>query len=174
MNFIIIGSVFGFFVGLLSNFFSCVTLQRQACLQTGVGHYLLYMSIINQITLGFLTARLVHLSIIITDPEPFSMINNVLCKLLNYFLVCLTRISYWFTSFVSLERVYTVIFLNNQWFKKPYVARRLIALTLLVISNFLSNNVGIHSSNYFDYSFNLAIDNQYLFDNDNHLESHQD
>ena len=133
VNLIIVGTVSGFLIGLPNNLFAGVTFQRPSCRHTGVGHYLLYMSLINQINLGFLAARLTHLSVIIADPQPFSMINHVLCKLLNYFLVCFTRVSYWFTSFVGLERAYTVIFLHGQWFKKPKTACRLMTLTLVLI-----------------------------------------
>ncbi|CAF1622912.1 unnamed protein product, partial [Adineta ricciae] len=133
MNLIIIISILGFSIGLINNIFSFVTLHRSTCLQTGVGHYLFYMSIINQISLVFLIARLIHLSRVITDPTPSFMIHNILCKLLNYFLLCSIRISYWLTSFISVERSYTAIFLKKQWLKKPSVARRLMILTLLVI-----------------------------------------
>jgi hypothetical protein len=133
MNLIILGCLLGFFIGLPNNLFSFVTIQRQTCLNTGIGHYLLYISVINQINLGFVSARLIHLSVIISNPQPFFMINHVLCKLFNYIPVCLTRISYWFASFVALERVYIVIFVNGQWFKKPRVARHMMALTFIVI-----------------------------------------
>ncbi|CAF1648215.1 unnamed protein product [Adineta ricciae] len=133
MNVIILLSSLAFFVGLFNNFFSYVTLQRKACLQTGVGHYLLYMSIVNQITLVFLMARLIHLSLLIINVKSFSMINHIFCKLLNYFLICILRISYWLTSFVSIERAYTILYLKGQWFKQPYVARCLMLLIVFVI-----------------------------------------
>ena len=43
-----------------------------------------------------------------------------------------TRLVYWLTSLVSIERVYMTIFINGQWLKKPRVARRLILLTFVV------------------------------------------
>ena len=124
---IIIGALLSFFLAIPNNLFTIVTLQRRSCRQTGIGYYLLYISFIHQINLGLVSARLIHLSLIITHPRFQSTIDNVLCKLLNYFLICFTRTSYWFASFVALERVYTTIFLNGHRFKKPNIARRLMA-----------------------------------------------
>ena len=130
---IIVASLFSFLLAIPNNLFSFVTLRRKSCLQIGLGHYLLSISLLNQITLGFLTTRLIHFSLIITNPRSYSIIDDILCKFLNYFVICFTRTSYWFSSFVALERVYTVIFLNGQWFKQPHTARRLMALSSILI-----------------------------------------
>ncbi|CAF1972195.1 unnamed protein product [Rotaria magnacalcarata] len=122
-----------FLIGIPNNVFSFVTFKREMCLRTGIGHYLLYVSLVNQLNLGFLLGRLIHLSLIIFIPQPFSIINNIFCKLFNYFLICSTRISYWFSSFVALERVFTTIFINVQWFKKSHIARRLMFFTFILI-----------------------------------------
>jgi len=130
---LIIGSLLLALIALPNNIFSFVTFRRQKCLSNGVGQYLFYMSIINQINLSVLVARLIHLSIIVTDLRYHPIIDSILCKVLNYLLICSTRIAYWLVSFVATERVYTVVFLKGQWLKKPYVARRLIALTCFIV-----------------------------------------
>lgn len=116
-----------------SNLFAFVTLRRPSCLRTGVGHYLLALSVVNQLTLVFFTARVIHLTVSITRMQS-SVVNTVLCKIFNYCLTCSTRISYWLSSWVALERVYTTIFLHNQWFKQPHIARRLVLITCVIVA----------------------------------------
>jgi hypothetical protein len=38
-----------------------VTFRRVKCLRNGIGHYLLWISVTNQISLTFLALRLIHL-----------------------------------------------------------------------------------------------------------------
>ena len=123
-----------FFFALPNNLFSFVTLRRRPCLRYGIGHYLLWMSVVNQLSLLFFVVRLIHLMMKIgeTSLTP-SVLDDLLCKLLNYFLSSFTRIVYWLTSLVSIERVYMTIFINGQWLKKPRIARRLILLTFFVV-----------------------------------------
>jgi hypothetical protein len=120
-------------IALPNNLFSFATFRREKCLENGVGHYLLFMSIINQINLSIFVARLIHLSISIIGLQSHPIVDNILCKVLNYLLICFTRIAYWLVSFVATERVYTVVFLKGQWLKKPHVAQRLIALMFFIV-----------------------------------------
>ena len=131
---IILLPLLSFTVAIPSNLFSFVTLRRPSCLRNGVGHYLLALGIVNQLCLTFLTACLIHLTVSITGGQPSSVLNTVFCKLFNYCLTCSTRLSYWLSSWIALERVYTVIFLNKQWFKQPRIARRLILITCILIA----------------------------------------
>ena len=63
----------------------------------------------------------------------FYIFDDILCKCLTYFLTCFSRVSYWFVSFVALERTYTTLFLNGQWFRKPSISRRLMTLTFAIV-----------------------------------------
>jgi hypothetical protein len=130
---IIISSLLTFLLAIPNNLFSFVTFRRQQCLRTGVGHYLLYISVINQISIGLLSARLIHLSVMMSFPQPFSTMENVLCKVFSYLLTCSTRVTSLFSSFVALERLYITIFLNGQWFTQPRIARHLMAITLATV-----------------------------------------
>ena len=123
----------GLLLSIPSNFFSFAALRRRSCLRQGVGHYLLAMSLVNQLSLALLAARLIHLSVIIPISRSSSLIDDLFCKLLNYLLICLTRSSRWLSSFVALERVYSVVFFNRQWFKQPHIARSLMFWTLVLI-----------------------------------------
>ena len=126
-------SLFLFVLALPNNLFSLLTLLRRSCLRHGVGHYLLWMSVTNQLSIALLTARLIHLSVIMTMFRSSPIVDDLFCKLLSYLLTCVTRLSSWLPSFVALERVYTTIFLNKQWFKQPHIARYLILITCCLI-----------------------------------------
>jgi hypothetical protein len=130
---LIIGPLLLSLIALPNNLFSFITFRRPKCLCNGVGQYLFYMSVINQISLSVLVARLIHLSATMTGFHSRLTIDHIFCKMLNYLLICFTRISYWLVSFVATERVYTTVFLNGQWLKKPYVARRLITLVFFIV-----------------------------------------
>ena len=123
----------GLFLSIPNNLFSFITLRHHSCLRQGVGHYLLTMSGINQTILLLLVARLIHLIVIMTISRSSPLVDDLFCKLLGYLLTCLTRLSSWLPSFVALERAYTTLFLNKQWFKQPRVARSLMLLIAIVI-----------------------------------------
>ena len=134
MSLLIFFPILGFFLAIPSNLFSFFTLRRRSCLRQGVGHYLLAISLVNQFSLALLAARLVHLSVIVAISRSSSpWIDDFFCKLLTYLLTCSTRVGPWLSSFVALERVYSVVFFNRHWFKQPHIARSLILFTILVI-----------------------------------------
>ncbi|CAF3933078.1 unnamed protein product [Adineta steineri] len=122
-----------FLLALPNNCFSIVTFRRQNCLNNSIGQYLLVLNIINQFNLGILAARLIHLAINITDMYSNPLVNNYLCKILNYLLNSSNRMVYWLSSLIAIERVYMTIFLNGRWLGKPHIARRLIILTFFGI-----------------------------------------
>ena len=127
---LIVGSLFGFFFAIPNNLFAFVTLKRRQCLRTGIGQYLLYMSVINQINLGLLTARLIHMAVDITAVGASATWDDLLCKVLHYLLTSASRITYWLSSLIAIERVYMTVFLNGRWLKKPHIARRLIFVSI--------------------------------------------
>ena len=134
VSLLIFVSLFTFFLALPNNLFSLVTLHRRSCLRYGVGHYLLTMSIINQLSLTLLLVRLLHLILNITGTSSLSSTtNDHLCKSLNYLLSSSTRMVYWLTSLISIERLYTTLFLRGQWLKQPRIARRLILFTCFTV-----------------------------------------
>jgi hypothetical protein len=133
VRWLIIAPLLLFFVALPSNLFSLATFRRRKCLHNGVGQYLFCMSIVNQINIGFLVARLIHLSAAITNSRSYSITDHILCKVFSYSLTCSTRITFWLASFVAVERVYMTIFLNGRWLKQPHIARRIVGLIFFVI-----------------------------------------
>ena len=91
ISFLMFFSLIAFLLAIPNNLFTFVTLRRRACLRHGVSHYLLWMSVINQINLGFFVLRLVHLIVNTTEVSFISRWNDGLCKSLNYFLSSLGR-----------------------------------------------------------------------------------
>ncbi|CAF0916280.1 unnamed protein product [Adineta ricciae] len=132
-RFLIVISVFLFLLGIPNNLFSLVTFRRQNSLRHGIGQYLFYMSITNQVNLTFLAARLLHLSINMTGSYSSIELNDYLCKIFNYFLVTSSRFVYWLSSLIAIERVYTTLFLRRQWLRKPHIARRVMFITAIGI-----------------------------------------
>ena len=124
-------SALGFVLAIPNNLFSFVTFHQKSCLRNGVGHYLLTLSVISQFNLALLVVRLTHLSMKVVHQSSSPTINTILCKVLNYSLVSSSRMVYWLSSLIAIERVYMTLVLNGQWLKHPRIARRLILITLL-------------------------------------------
>ena len=122
-----------FLVGLVNNLCAFVTFRRPRCLRNGIGHYLFAMSICNQLTLAFLALRLIHLAVNISASYQSFTLDGILCKVSNYLLTASTRLIYWLSTLVAIERVYVALFINGQWLNKPRIARRIIALTVVTI-----------------------------------------
>ena len=147
-----------FVVALPNNLFSFVTLLRPTCRRYGVGHYLLAMSVVNQLSLALLIARQVHLILNITGTSSSSwQTNDVLCKSLNYLLSSSSWFVYWLTSLISIERLYITLSLRGQWLKQPRIARRLIVGIFLAV--FISDLYEL----FFYKSFSTQVDGQGSF-----------
>jgi hypothetical protein len=91
------------------------------------------MSVINQLNLGLLASRLIHLVINITELQSHPLVDHYLCKILSYLLTSSSRMVYWLSSLVAIERVYMTLFLNGRWLRKPHIARGLIIFTVVSI-----------------------------------------
>ena len=126
-------ALFAFLLAIPNNLFTFVTLRRRVCLRHGIGQYLLWISVSNQVSLTLLSIRLIHLVVTMTIFRSHPTVSKILCKLLSYLLTCATRLSYWLPSFVALERVFTTVFLSKQWFKQPHIARYLMLMTFGLI-----------------------------------------
>ena len=123
-----------FFVGLVNNICSFVTFRQKRSLQNGIGQYLYFMSLFNQFNLIFLLIRLTHLTLNIASRYTSPVFDNLFCKLFNYSLVSSTRLTYWLSSLIAIERLYVVLSLQGRWLKKPSTARRfLFALVLIIL-----------------------------------------
>ncbi|CAF2198648.1 unnamed protein product [Rotaria magnacalcarata] len=71
------------------------------------------------------------------NPYSFPTFDTIFCKLVNYCLLTSTRITYWLSSLIAIERLYVVVFLSGRWLKNPYIARRIsfaIVATIFLLS----------------------------------------
>ena len=59
--------------------------------------------------------------------------NNLLGRPLNYLLSSFTRLVHCLTSLIAAEGLYSVVFINGQWLKKPQTDRRLTFFTLSAV-----------------------------------------
>jgi hypothetical protein len=123
---ILIGGWVTFFIGLLNNTCSFVTFRRPKCRRNGVGQYLLAMSVVNQISLTLLTCRLTHLTINMTSYRAYPLLDTILCSAFHYLGTACNRVAYWLVALIAIERVYTIVYLNQQGAQRAAVARRLI------------------------------------------------
>lgn len=130
---LIIVSVILFLVGLLNNLCCFVTFRQKKCRHNGIGEYLFYMSIINQLNLTFCLHRFLHMTINVLHPDFFLTFNTIFCKLINYFLLTSTRLTYWFSSLIAIERLYVVVFINGRWLKNPRIARRISVMIIAMV-----------------------------------------
>lgn len=111
----------------LVTFFSFLTLHRRPCLRHGVGHDLLWMSVIDQINLAFFVVRLIPLIIKGNERSSASVVwEDLLCKFLNSLLSSSTRMVHWSTSLIAIAHLSTTMFFNGRWLRKARIARRLI------------------------------------------------
>ncbi|CAF5053722.1 unnamed protein product [Rotaria sp. Silwood1] len=58
-------------------------------------------------------------------------VNMILCKSITFLLSCFTRLCFWLTAFVSVERVCVTIYPSGIWIKKPKVAIIITISTIL-------------------------------------------
>ena len=122
-----------FLIGLINNMCSLFTFLRPKCQRNGIGHYLLTMTIVNQVNLTLFMVRLFHLTINFTNSYFSASLNAILCPLLNYLLVTSSRLTYWLVSLIAIERVYTTVSLKGRWLKQPSVARSLIFMLMAIL-----------------------------------------
>ena len=120
-----------FFFGLFNNLNSFLTFVRPTARKFGVGNYLLVIQIVNQCSLLLLLLKVIHI-ILGTNGTLFYYENFNLysCKIVSYLLSVFTRITYWLTSFVAMERLCLVLFPTAPTMKN---LRRVFALIVAVI-----------------------------------------
>lgn len=122
-------------VGFFNNLCSCLTFIRPKPRQYSTGIYLLLISILNQCFVLIVFLKIIY--IILGSNETFFYHRNLnlySCKILSFLLSSLTRIIYWLMSFVTIERMRIVSFVNTGRMKTPKVALSLSLLVTLIIA----------------------------------------
>ncbi|CAF1296853.1 unnamed protein product, partial [Adineta ricciae] len=155
-----------FLLGLFNNICCFLTFRRPKCRRNGIGMYLSYITLINQLNLSILVIRLIHLTLNISDFYSNPIFDNFICKISNYLLSSTTRIIYWLNSLIAIERVCVVLFLNKNWLKQKYIARRFIiciTMCILVINAyelvFIQSEIRVNEENSTVCVLNFSLNN---------------
>ncbi|CAF1072335.1 unnamed protein product [Didymodactylos carnosus] len=61
------------------------------------------------------------------------LMNTILCKLITFLLSCFTRMSYWLTEYITIERIYVTYYSSGQWLKNPRTAKRIIIIMCICL-----------------------------------------
>lgn len=94
-----------FIVGFFNNLCSFATFRRPITRKFGVGNYLFIITCVNQISLLCLLLKFVQITSATTNAE--------LCKTLSYIFSVSTRLTYWLTSWVTVNRLSVILFPNS-------------------------------------------------------------
>jgi hypothetical protein len=130
---LISASMLHFVLSLPNNIFVLATVKRPAFRRSSVAQYLLGMSISNQFNLAFFVARLTHLSLKISAINSPTMIDAFLCKSLHYLLTSSSRLVYWLSTWIAIERLYMTVVVQGKRLNNPHTARHIIAILMVLI-----------------------------------------
>ena len=124
-----------FLFGLFNNVNSFLTFIRPKPRKFGVGYYLLFVSIIDQCSLLILLSKIIHI-ILGTNGTlvSFESLNRHSCKSLSYLLSVFTRLTYWLTSFVTIERLCIALFPTSALLKNSRLALGASAFAVVIVS----------------------------------------
>ncbi|CAF1486919.1 unnamed protein product [Adineta ricciae] len=120
-------------IGLINNILSFITIRRSIPQQTAVGHFLLIITLLNKLSLFSLCLKFLDNSMesfgwLISD-----QLNLIFCKTFSYLLSISTRSFYWLASWITIDRLLMVVFPTKILFRRPFLAKLISSLTLLII-----------------------------------------
>ena len=114
-----------FTIGFFNNLCSFVTFKRPTPRKVGVGNYLLMITCLNQISLICLLVKFIQIASGIMNVES--------CKAISYLFSVFTRLTYWLTSCVTLDRLFLIFFPTSTALKTPQLAITIIMITSLCL-----------------------------------------
>ncbi|CAF1301368.1 unnamed protein product [Adineta steineri] len=117
-----------FIIGFLTNLCAFVTFKRKPSRKFGVGNYLLVTTILNQLSLVCLLFKFLHVLL-----GAKGKTNDISCKIISYLLSILTRSTYWLTSWVTIDRLFIVLYPTSSILKKPMISIYMIIITLFIL-----------------------------------------
>lgn len=100
-----------FIIGFFNNLCSFVTFKRPTPRKFGVGNYLFIITCVNQLSLLCLLAKFVQIS--------SGSANAGLCKTLSHVFSVSTRLTYWLTSWVTVNRLFVILLPTSTALKNP-------------------------------------------------------
>ncbi|UJR07018.1 hypothetical protein I4U23_011306 [Adineta vaga] len=116
-----------FIFGGMTNYATIITFSQSNLRKTCVGIYLLFFSIISQLTLLSLTLKSFQ---ILLD----FLINDILCKIISYVLSTSIRCSFWLISWVAMIRIFSILFPFSILLKNIRLTIIISLLTLIIIA----------------------------------------
>jgi len=148
-----------FIIGFFNNFCSFVTFKRPIPRKFGVGNYLFIITFLNQISLFFLLIKFIQITFGITNVES--------CRTVSYLLSVFTRLIYWLTNWVTIDRLLVIFFPTSVTLKKPC-----LAIGVSVFTSFCIFGMHIHEFIYYTTIRHLSTNSLICVTNfDNHLIS---
>lgn len=117
-----------FLLGFFNNYCSFVTFKRKQPRLVGVGNYLLFVTILSQCSLLILFLKFITIVL-----GSVGLASNISCKIINFLLSISTRSTYWLTSWITINRLLTVLYPTSLIIKNPRLAINLSLGTLLVL-----------------------------------------
>ncbi|CAF3331924.1 unnamed protein product [Rotaria socialis] len=156
-GFYILITIIMFLFGFFNNFCTFLTFTRQNQRRVSVEIYLLIIAIVDQCSMLFLLLKVIHI-ILGSNGSLFHYenLNLYACKVLSYLLSVFTRITYWLTSFVTVERLCIVLFPTSVTVTK---SRRTLVLSICLI--FTVGVMHVHEVLY----YTTIVDPSYTFVN---------
>ena len=116
--------------GLFTNTCSLVTFKRPHLRRFTVSTYLYLVSALNQCALFFLFWKFIH---ILGGFAWDQRVNLLSCKAVSYLLFVSTRTTFWLTSWITCDRLQTIMFPTSTLFKRPNVAIGISIATLITV-----------------------------------------
>lgn len=123
-----------FVIGFFNNICSFVTFKRQRPRKLGIGNYLFIVTILNKGALLCLVFKFVHIL-----AGSSGIINDRSCKSVSYLLSVITRATYWLTSWITVDRIFIIMFPIS-----PTLAKSRFAIFLSIVTIFVLFIMHIH------------------------------
>jgi hypothetical protein len=153
-----------FLFSLFNNICSFLTFLRPKPRKVGVGNYLFIISIVDPCSLLLLLLKFLHI-ILGSNGKLFYYKNYNLysCKIVSFLLSVFPRITYWLTSFVTIDRLCMVIFPTSITLKSPRLS---FTLSIFIILSVFSMHIHealyytiIYDSSYTSMNVTLCVTN---------------
>ncbi|UJR12437.1 hypothetical protein I4U23_016613 [Adineta vaga] len=116
-----------FIFGGITNYATLITFSQPNLRKTNVGIYLLFFSVVSQLTLFSLIFK--SLQIILNF-----LMNNILCKIISYALSTTIRCSFWLISWVAIIRMCCILLPFSTLLKNIRLTIIISLLTLIIVA----------------------------------------
>lgn len=121
-------------IGTFNNICTFVTLKRSSARQFSIGNHLFVIMLLDQCSLFFLLAKIIHIVLGISGYFiNWYTVNLLSCKIVSYLLSVSVAATFWLTTWISIERACMVLFPTMMYWKKPNLAIKVDMVLLIII-----------------------------------------